>query len=159
MRLVTNYRALNKATVKNRYPLPRIEELLDTLQGEKWFTKLDLTASYHQVRMNSDDVWKTTFKTKFGLYEWKFMPFSLNNAPATFMRLINDIFRPHLGCMVVIYLDDILIFIHTWDAHMQHVRQILQILRGNKLQVKEKKSYFGQSLVPYLRFVVNSGGV
>ena len=78
--------------------------------------------------MNPDDVWKTTFKTKFDLYEWKFMPFGLTNALATFMRLINDIFRPHLGRMVVIYLDGILIFSHTWDAHMQHVRQILQIL-------------------------------
>jgi hypothetical protein len=93
MRLVTDYRALNKATIKNRYPLPRIEELLDTLQGAKWFTKLDLTTGYHQVRMNPNDVWKTAFKTKFGLYEWKVMPFGLTNAPTTFMRLINDIFR------------------------------------------------------------------
>ena len=84
------------------------------------------------------------------------MPFGLTNAPVTFMRIINDIFRPHFECMVVIYLDDILILSHTWDAHMQHVRQILQILRDNKLQVKEKKSYFGQSVVPYLGFVVNS---
>ena len=121
MHLVTNYWALNKATVKNRYPLPQIEELLDTLQGEKWFTKLDLTVGYHQVQMNPYDVWKTTFKTKFCLYERKFMPFSLTNTPTTFIRLINDIFRPHLGRMVVIYLDDILIFSHTWDTHMQHV--------------------------------------
>ena len=99
--------------------------------------------------MNPNDVWKTTFKTKFGLDEWKVMPFGLTNAPSIFMRLINDIFRPHLGRMVVIYLDDILIFSHTWDAHMQHVRQILQILQANKLQVKEKKSYFGQNTVPY----------
>ena len=87
------------------------------------------------------------------------MPFGLINAPTTFMRLINDIFRSHLGHMVVIYLDDILIFRHTWDAHMQHVRQILQILQANKLQVKEKKSYFGQNTVPYLGFVVNSEGI
>ena len=110
MRLDTDYWALNKATVKNHYPLPRIQELLDTLQGAKWFTKLDLIAGYYQVRMNPNDVWKTAFKTKCGLYEWKAMPFGLTNAPATFMRLINDIFRPHLGRMVVIYLDDILIF-------------------------------------------------
>jgi hypothetical protein len=95
--LVTDYRALNKDTIKNSYPLPRIEELLDTLQGAKWFTKLDLTVGYHQVRMNPDDVWKTTFKTKFGLFEWKVMPFSLTNAPTTFMSLINDIFKEHLG--------------------------------------------------------------
>jgi hypothetical protein len=159
MRLVTDYRALNKATIKNHYPLPRIEELLDTLQGAKWFTKLDLTAGYHQVRMNPDDVWKTTFKTKFGLFEWKVMPFGLTNAPTTFMRLINDIFRAHLGRFVVIYLDDILIFSRTWDTHMQHVRQVLQILQEHKLQVKEKKSYFGQTSVPYLGFVVISEGI
>ena len=122
MRLVTDYRALNKATVKNCYPLPRIEEWIDTLQGAKLFTKLYLIAGYHQVRMNPDDVWMITFKTKFGLYEWKvIMPFGLTNAPATFMRLINDIFRNHLGHIVVIYLDDILIVSKTWDTHLQHV--------------------------------------
>jgi hypothetical protein len=113
MCLVTDYRALNKATIKNRYPLPWIEELLDTLQGAKWFTKLDLTVLYHQVRMNPDDVWKTMFKTKFGIFEWKFIPFGLTNAPDTFMRLINDIFREHVGQFVVIYLDDILVFSQT----------------------------------------------
>jgi hypothetical protein len=154
MRLVTDYRALNKSIIKNHYPLPRIEEILDTLQGAKWFTKLDLTTSYHQVRMNPDDVWKTTFKTKFGLFEWKVMPFDLTNAPTTFMRLINDIFREHLGQFVVIYLDEILIFSRTWDTHMQHVRQVLQILREHKLQVKAKKSYFGQTSISYLGFVV-----
>jgi len=143
MRLVTDYRALNKATVKNWYPLPRIEELPDTLQGAKWFTKLDLIADYHQVRMNPDDVWKTTFKTKFGLYKWKVMVFGLTNAPATFMQLINDIFRDHLGCIMVIYLDYILIFIKTWDTHLQHVQHIFQLLREHNLQVKEKKYNFG----------------
>jgi hypothetical protein len=83
--------------MKNHYPLPRIEELLDTLQGAKLFTKLDLTNGYHQVRTNLDDVWQTTFKTKFGLFEWKVMPFGLTNTQTTFMRLINDIFRAHLG--------------------------------------------------------------
>eukprot|EP00253_Pinus_taeda_P007128 PITA_07128 len=96
-RLVTDYRALNKATVKNRYPLPRIEDLLDHLHGACFFTKMDLTAGYHQVRMHASDTWKTAFKTKFGLFEWLVMPFGLTNAPATFMRFINDIFRAHLG--------------------------------------------------------------
>ena len=94
--------------------------------------------------MNPYDVWKTTFKTKFGLYECKVMPFRLTNAPTTFMRLINDIFRDHLGRMVVTYLDDILIFSKTWDTHLQHVRHIFQLLREHNLQVKENKSYFGQ---------------
>jgi len=113
MCLVTDYQALNKATIKTHYALPQIEELLDTLKGAKCFTKLDLTASYHQVRMNLDDVWKTMFKTKFGIFEWKVIPFGLTNAPDTFMRLINDIFREHVGQFVVIYLDDILVFSQT----------------------------------------------
>jgi hypothetical protein len=100
--LVTDYRGFNKATIKHLYPLPRIEEILKTLQGDKWFTKLNLTVGYHQAQMNPDDVWKTTFKTKFGLFEWKVMPFSLTNAPTTFMRLINDIFIENLGRFVVI---------------------------------------------------------
>lgn len=95
----------------------------------------------------------------FGLFEWKVMPFGLTNAPATFMRLINDIFRLELGRIVVIYLDDILIFSKTWELHMQHVRTIFQILRDHQLQVKEKKSYFRQSSVPYLVFLVNSEGI
>jgi hypothetical protein len=109
--------------------------------------------------MNLDDVWKITFKTKFGLFEWKVMPFGLTNTPTTFMRLINDIFRVNLGRFVVIYLDDILIFSRIWDTHMQHVRQVLQILQEHKLQFKEKKSYFCQTSVPYLIFVVSSEGI
>jgi hypothetical protein len=109
-RLIIDYQALNKSTVKNRYPLPRIEDLLDQLKGAKCFTKMDLMASYHQVCMAATNTWKTNFKTRFGLYEWMVMPFGLTNAPATFQRLINDIFRPLLGCIVVIYLDDILVF-------------------------------------------------
>ena len=92
--------------------------------------------------MNPDDVWKTNFKTKFGLDEWKFMPFGLTNAPTTFLQLINDVFRKNLGRIVVIYLDEILIFNKACDIHMQHVRLILQILREHKLQVKEKKFLF-----------------
>jgi hypothetical protein len=95
--------------------------------------------------MNPNDVCKTTFKTKLGLYEWKVMPFGLTNAPTMFMWIINDIFRKYLGRIVVIYLDEIIIFSNTWDTHMQHVCQVIQILRENKLQVKEKNSYFGQS--------------
>jgi hypothetical protein len=109
--------------------------------------------------MNPTDVWKTTFKTKFGLFEWKFMPFGLTNAPTTFMRVINDIFRPLLGCIVVIYLDDILIFSKSWEAHLQHVLQVLELLWEHKLQVKENKSYFGQRSVPYLGFLVDPEGI
>jgi len=159
MRLVADYRSFKKYTIKNHYPLPQIEELLDTLKGAKWFTKLDLTTHYHQVRMNPDDVWKTTFKTKFGHFEWKVIPFGLTNTPTTFMRFINHIFIAHLGKFLVIYLDDILIFSRTWDTHMRHVRQVLQILQEDKLQVKGKNLYFGQTSIPYLGFMVNSEGI
>jgi hypothetical protein len=158
-RLVTDYRALNKIMVKNRYPLPRIEDLMDHLHDVVYFTKMDLTMGYHQVRMHSMDTWKTAFKTKFGLFEWLVMPFGLTNAPTTFMRLINDVFHPLLGKIVVIYLDDILIFSRSWEEHMQHVCQVLELLRTHKLQVKEKKSFFGQKFVQYLGFIVDMEGI
>jgi hypothetical protein len=120
---------------------------------------MDLTTRYHEVRVNPADVWKTTFKTKFGLFEWKVMPFGLANAPATFMRLINDIFGYHMGRIVIIYLDDILIFSKLWETHLQHVCQVLEILIEYKLQVNEKKSYFGHRSVPYLGFLVDSEGI
>jgi len=109
--------------------------------------------------MHAPDVSKTTFKTKFGLFEWLVMPFGLSNAPATFMRLINDIFRMHLGKIVIIYLDDILIFSKTWDEHVQHIRIVFEILREYHLQVKEKKSFFGQTKFQYLGFILDLTGV
>jgi hypothetical protein len=109
--------------------------------------------------MNATDTWKTTFKTKFGLYEWMVMPFRLTNSLTTFMRLINDIFRAHLGKIVVIYLDDILVFRKTLEDHLLHVHIVLDILRTHKLWVKHRKSYFGQPSIQYLGFVVFVEGV
>ena len=124
-----DYRALNKITVWNRYLIPRIDDLLDQLKGAKYFSKIELNSGYHQVLIEPSHVWKTAFKSKEGLFERLVMPFGLTNAPATYMRLMDDILRPFTNSFVVVYLDDILIFDHTWEEHPHHIRQVLQTLR------------------------------
>jgi hypothetical protein len=124
------------------------------LKGARFFTKMDLTTRYHQVGTNATDTWNTTFKTKFGLYEWMLMPFGFTNALATFKRVINDIFKENLGKIVVIYLDDTLVFSKTWEDHFLHGHIVPDILHTHKLRVKCHKSYFGKPSIQYLGFVV-----
>ena len=120
-RLCIDYRAPKKIIVKNRYLIPWIDDLLEQLKGAKYFSNIDLTSGYHQVPIESTDVWKTAFKAKEGLFEWLVMPFGLTNAPATFMRLMDDILWPFTNSFVVVYLDDILIFSQTWEEHLHHI--------------------------------------
>ena len=139
MRMCIDYRGLNSVTIKNKYPLPRIDELFDQLQGAKYFTKIDLRSGYHQVCINSNDVPKTAFRTRFGLFEFLVIPFGLTNAPATFMTLMDNVLKPYLGKFVVVFLDDNLIYSRTKEEHIDHLRKVFDLLRANKLYAKESK--------------------
>lgn len=159
LRMCIDYRAVNKQTVKNKYPLPRIEEMLDQLGKAKYFTKFDLDSGYHQIRVAQEDVYKTAFSTRYGHYEFLVMPFGLTNAPATFQTLMNDIFRPFLDKFIMVYLDDILIYSETLEEHDQHVRQALEVLRQHRLYCKPSKCEFFKTELGFLGHVLSGQGV
>ena len=152
-------RALNRVTVHNRYPLPRIDELLDRLRDAKLFTKIDLRSGYHQIRVHPDNVHKTAFRTRYGHFEFLVLPFGLTNALATFMNLMHTIFRELLDDFVIIFLDDILVYSRDVETHVTHVRQTLEILRQNRLYAKVSKCAFFQSSVEYLGHIVSAEGL
>ncbi|CAI7859283.1 unnamed protein product [Closterium sp. NIES-54] len=142
LRMCINYRALNKQTIKNKYPIPRIDNLLDQLRGATVFSKLDLRSGYWQIRMADNSIHKTAFRTRYGSYEYLVMPFGLTNAPATFQAEMNHILRPLLDECVVVYLDDILIYSRDMKQHIEHLRHVFEILRREKFYVKLSKSEF-----------------
>ena len=142
--------------VKNQYPLPRIDDLMDQLHEVKHFTKLDLRSGYHQVSVK-EDVWKTTFKTRQGLFEWLVLPFGLCNAPATFMRVMNQVLRSYIDEFVIVYLDDILIYSDDWDNNKMHIRKVFEVLREAKLYLKMSKCEFIRKILIYLGHIVGEG--
>ncbi|KAL4010633.1 hypothetical protein IC575_030136 [Cucumis melo] len=159
MRLCIDYRELNKVTVKNRYPLPKIDDLFDQLQGATVFSKIDLRSGYHQLRIKDEDVPKTAFRSRYGHYEFIVMSFGLTNAPAVFMDLMNRVFREFLDTFVIVFIDDILIYSKTEAEHEEHLCMVLQTLRDNKLYAKFSKCEFWLKQVSFLGHVVSKAGV
>nr|GEV77917.1 hypothetical protein [Tanacetum cinerariifolium] len=150
-----DYRELNKLTVKNLYPLPRIDGLFDHLQGSQFFSKIDLRSGYHQLRVHEDDIPKTTFRTRYGHFEFTVMPFGLTNAPAVFMDLMNRVCRPYLDKFVIVFIDDNLIYSKTQEDHVEHLRIVLELLKKEKLYAKLSKCEFWLREVQFLGHVIN----
>ena len=159
LRMCIDYRQINKVTVKNKYPLPRIEDLFDQLKGVSVFSKIDLRSGYYQLRVKEVDVPKTAFGTCYDHYEFLVMPFGLTNAPATFMDLMNRVFHPYLDQFVVVFIDDILVYSKDAREHEHHLRIILQTLKENKLFAKLSKCDFCLKEVSFLGHIVSVEGI
>lgn len=158
-RFCVDYRALNALTVKDAYNMPRIDEVLDTLAGGCVFSTLDLKSGYHQIKVAKESVPLTTFRTRYGSYQWRVMPFGLVNAPATFMKLMNRVLMPFIDDFVAVYLDDIIVFSKNWSDHLLHLRKVFEVLQKEGLKVNPKKCTFGKTELPFLGHIVTRGGI
>jgi hypothetical protein len=158
-RMCVDYRPLNDVTIKNKYLLPRIEDLFDQMRGARVFSKIDLRLGYHQMKIRPSDIPKTAFSTRYGLYEFTVMSFGLTNAPPYFMNLMNKVFMDYLNRFVVVFIDDILIYSQNDSDHDEHLRMVLQNLRDNQLYAKFTKCEFWLDDVPFLGHIISKGGI
>jgi hypothetical protein len=159
IRLCVDYRKLNEVTIKSKYPLPKIEDLFDQLNGAKVFSKIDLRTGYHQLKVRESDIPKTAFTTRYGLFEYTVMSFGLTNAPAYFMNLMNKVFMKFLDKFVVVFIDDILVYSKTKEEHAEHLWLVLGTLREHQLYAKFSKCEFWLKEVGKLGHVISAGGV
>jgi hypothetical protein len=158
-RMCVDYRSLNDVTMKNKYPLPRIEDLFDQMRGAREFSKIDLWSGYHQMKIRPSDIPKTAFSTRYGLYKFTVMSFGLTNAPTYFMNLMNKVFMEYLDRFVVVFIDDILIYSKNDSDHEEHLWLVLQKLRDNRLYAKFSKCEFRIEEVPFLGHIISNGGI
>jgi hypothetical protein len=158
-RFYVDYQALNEKTVKDKIPIPVVDELLDELKGARFFTKIDLRSGYHQVRMHPNDIEKTTFRTHQGHFEFTVMPFGLTNAMTTFQSFMNTILKPYIRKFVLVFFDDILIYSSLWAKHLQHVKMVFDLMRTNHLYIKRSKCAFGGTNMAYLGHIISTDGV
>jgi hypothetical protein len=159
LRLFVDYRPLNAVTIKNKYPLPRIDVLFDQLVGAKVFSKIDLRSGYHQIKIRASDIPKTTFSTRYGLYEYMVMSFGLTNAPAYFMYLMNSVFMPELEKFVVVFIDDILVYSKNEDEHTEHLHIILQRLHDRHLYAELSICELWLREIKFLGHTVSQDGI
>jgi hypothetical protein len=157
--MCVDYRSLNEVTIKNKYPLPRIEDLFDLMKGASIFSKIDLRSGYHQLKIQQSDIPKTAFRTQYGLYEYTVMSFGLANALAYFMYFMNKVFMKYLDRFVVVFIDNILVFSRMMEEHEEHLRLVLEKLRSNQLYAKFNKCEFWLTEVAFLGHVISAGGV